>query len=83
MKILSNVLKKTLPIILFASGSQMTILAQSPQPDKKAEKKAAIKSLVESQNYTFNALTMMPMGSGTCRSSARKNNRSHIMAPFR
>lgn len=65
MKILSNVLKKTLPIILFASGSQMTILAQPPQPDKKAEKKAAIKSLVESQNYDFKATSVTPMSGRT------------------
>jgi len=61
MKILSNVLKKTLPILLVVSGTQMIVQAQSPQPDKKAEKKAAIRSLVESQQYDFKATSVTPM----------------------
>jgi hypothetical protein len=61
MKILSNVLKKTLPILLIASGTQMVVLAQSAKPDKKAEKKAEIRSLVESQHYDFRATSVTPM----------------------
>jgi hypothetical protein len=65
MKILSNVLKKTLPILLFASSTQIVVQAQSTQPDKKAEKKAAIRSLVESQRYDFTATSVTPMSGRT------------------
>lgn len=63
MKILSNVLKKSLLILLIASGSQMTLHAQSAQADKKAEKRAAIRALVESQHYDFKATSVTPMSS--------------------
>jgi hypothetical protein len=65
MKILSNVVKKALPLLLIAIGSQVTAGAQTAQTDKKAEKRAAIKNLVESQHYDFRAQTVMPMGGRT------------------
>jgi hypothetical protein len=61
MKILSNVLKKSLPFLLFVTGSQLMVRAQTAKPDKKAEKRAAIRSLVESQNYDFRATSVTPM----------------------
>src|ERR1700755_2702852 len=62
MNILSNLFKMTLPLLLLAAGSHTIARAQTPKPDKKAEKKAAIKDLVESQHYDFRAQTVMPMG---------------------
>jgi len=64
VKTLSPVLKKILPLLISAWCSQGIVRAQSTQADKKAEKEA-LANLVESQNYTFVALTIMPMGSGT------------------
>jgi hypothetical protein len=65
MKIISNVFKKTLPFLLFAAGSQLVVRAQAPQTDKKAEKRAAIRSLVESQQYDFKATSVTPMSGRT------------------
>lgn len=62
MKILTNIVRKAMPLLLFVTGSQIIAGAQTVQPDKKAEKRAAIKNLVESQHYDFRAQTVMPMG---------------------
>jgi hypothetical protein len=57
-------MNKILPLLFLFWGSQGIVRAQSAQADKKAEKQA-LANLVESQHYTFVALTVMPMGSGT------------------
>ena len=65
MKQLSNVLQITLSFLLLTAGSRITVLAQAAKPDKKAELKAAIRHLVESQHYAFSAETVLPMGGKT------------------
>ncbi|HEY4061090.1 MAG TPA: DUF4251 domain-containing protein [Puia sp.] len=61
MKILPNVLKKTIPLLLIAAALPFLAPAQSSKADKKAAQQAAIKQLVESQHYDFKAQTAMPM----------------------
>jgi Domain of unknown function (DUF4251) len=65
MKIVSIILKRVFPLLLFVAGSRMVVQAQSSKADKKAEQRAAMKSLVESQNYDFKAQSVTPMGGRT------------------
>jgi Domain of unknown function (DUF4251) len=65
MKSLSLALKKLLPILVFIAGSGTIVPAQNTKPTKKAEKKAAIRNLVESQRYDFKPMTVTPMGGRT------------------
>src|SRR5882762_7771000 len=59
-------MKKILLFLLVASLSQPALLhAQSTKAEKQAEKTAAIKSLVDSQNYVFKAQSAMPMSGRT------------------
>jgi hypothetical protein len=65
MKTFSNVLKRTLPLLLIVGGGRMTTMAQSAQADKRAAKEAILRNLVESQQYDFKALSVMPLGGRT------------------
>lgn len=65
MKILSNVLKKTFPLLFIAAGIPFFLHAQSSKADKAAERRAAIKQLVESQHYDFKAQSALPMSGRT------------------
>jgi len=65
MKILSNVLKKTFPLLFIAAGIPFFLHAQSSKADKAAARRAAIRQLVESQHYDFKAQTAMPLSGST------------------
>lgn len=57
-------LSKTLLLFLLVAGSMVSVAQAQTQTkkEKAAEKAAAVKKLVESQNYVFNAQTVIPMG---------------------
>lgn len=65
MKRLPNVLPIAMSFLLMTAGSRVALLGQNAKPDKKADLKAAIRRLVESQNYAFSAETVLPMGGMT------------------
>jgi hypothetical protein len=66
MKMPNNLLKKTFLLFILAFVSQSSLLyAQSAKADKQAEKTAAIKNMVDSQNYVFKAQSAMPMSGRT------------------
>jgi|SRR5882757_1320131 len=66
MKMPQNLLKKAFFLFILAFVSQSPLLyAQTTKADKQAEKTAAIKNLVDSQNYVFKAQSAMPMSGRT------------------
>ena len=56
-------MKLILALLIFSSP--FVTFAQSKTEDKKAAKLAAIKNMVESQNYVFKAQTVLPMSGPT------------------
>jgi hypothetical protein len=66
MKMPKTLLKKAFLFFLLAFACQSSLLyAQDTKADKQAEKQAAIKNLVDSQNYVFIAQSAMPMSGQT------------------
>ncbi len=62
MKALQSLLKKLFILLIpVYAGQSSPLYAQSAKADKQAEKAAAIRNLVDSQNYVFLAQSAMPM----------------------
>ena len=57
-------LKTIFILVLTVSTGLSVATAQTTRKDKKAAKEAAIKTNVESQNYTFEATYVLPQGAG-------------------
>jgi hypothetical protein len=62
MLLRQTILQKTLLLSILICMTTLVSHAQSDKVDKKAEKRAEIKNLVEGQNYVFIAQTAIPMG---------------------
>jgi len=65
MRTLQVSFKKGMLFLMLLSCGVFILHAQSPQQDKKAEKKAMIRNMVDSQYYVFIAQSAMPMSGQT------------------
>lgn len=65
MKIRQQLFPAAFLLILLIAASRSDIYAQSPAQDKKAQKEALIRNMVDSQNYVFVAQSALPMSGHT------------------
>lgn len=58
---LSRTIQRMIALLIISTLSATTLIAQNDKTNKKAEKAAAIKAMIDEQRYTFRAQTALPM----------------------